>query len=248
MKENMRRLALQHSILQKLRLLVVLSAIVVWPLPALAEPVTVVELFSSQACPFCPKADSYFHSLTEQPGIIGLACHVSYFEVDKTSLSQPFCAERQNTYNETLRLGPNYTPQMMINGRLNVIGYKEDEVRAALAEAAKSPLISIDIKLIQNGAYQFKLPAMDVPKPAKIMVALIDRPRRIVGEDKAQTPEVYVNIVSALIPAADWDGTARTLDMKVDVRTENKGFIVLAQDSVTQEIVAAGQYLMGTGP
>lgn len=223
-------------------------ALSVWPLAAAAQAVSVVELFSSQACPFCPKADAYFHSLTERPDIIGLACHVSYFEVDKTSLSQPFCAERQNHYNETLRLGPNYTPQIIVNGKINAVGYKEDDVKKALEEAAKSPIFPIEITSIQNGAFQFKLPTMKTPAPAQILIGLIDRPRRLSGTSKGQAPEVYVNIVSAIIPAAEWDGTARTLDVKVDMRTENKGFVVLAQDLVSAEIVAAGQYLMSAAP
>ncbi|MCD8566715.1 MAG: DUF1223 domain-containing protein [Alphaproteobacteria bacterium] len=217
--------------------------------PALSTPappaghVNVVELFSSRICAFCPQAEDYFHTLIERPGLIGLACHVSYFEADASPLAQKFCAERQSRYNAALHLGPNYTPQMLINGTQNAIGYKTDQVEETLAGSAASAPTLLDVKKIRNDSYQFNLPALGHDFQGNILIALIDKPHRLQGLNPKDPPSVFLNVVSAITDAGPWDGTARTLDIQVDLRAENKGFIVLAQDSATQKIVAAGQYL-----
>ena len=50
-------------------------------IPRLGKAPVVVELFSSQACVFCPRADRLFADLLKQDNVIGLACHVDYFDV-----------------------------------------------------------------------------------------------------------------------------------------------------------------------
>jgi hypothetical protein len=216
--------------------------------PAATGHVNVVELFSSRVCVFCPEAEDYFHTLLQRPGLIGLACPVSYFDADKTSLSQEFCAARQNHYNAALHLGPNYTPQVMVNGVHNVAGNLTDKVEVALKDPPENRPLEIEIKPIQNGSFQLKLPALTGSFKGKLLVALIDRPHRLPARKSGDAPSVYLNIVSALIDAGEWDGTARTLDVKVDLRTENKGFVVLAQNSETMQLAAAGQYLVSAGP
>lgn len=205
--------------------------------------VNVVELYSSRACVFCPQAEDYFRTLVERPGLIGFACHVSYFEADASPLAQKFCTERQSRYNAALHLGPNYTPQMLINGTKNVVGYKTEAVESTLAEASKTAALTVETKEIRSGSYQFSLPALEHDFQGNILVAIIDKPHRLQEKSTKGAPSVYVNVVSALTDAGPWDGKARTLDVQVDLRAENKGFIVLAQDSASLQIVAAGQYL-----
>src|SRR5690606_6242302 len=96
----------------------------------------IIELFSSQACAFCPRADRLLADLAQQVHVIALACHVDYFDVRSGALSQPFCSERQNWYMRALRGGPNYTPQMVVQGRYDAIGYDMPAVTHALRRAA----------------------------------------------------------------------------------------------------------------
>lgn len=218
------------------------------PVSAPAERVSVAELFTSQVCVFCPEAEALFSDMIKQPTVIGLACHVSYFDTDKTSLSRAFCAARQNLYNAALYFGPNFTPQMIVNGSRSLIGYQKDMVEEGMAADLDHAPLRLRIDDIQNGAYQFKLPPLGYSARHNILIALIDKPHRLAAAQKGQMPSVHYNVVSAIIDAGEWDGSARTLDIKVDFRPENKGFIVLAQNSETLRIAAAGQYLMGAGP
>ncbi len=217
----------------------VLVALLLLASPAMAqERVQVVELFSARNCVFCPKADEFFHELIERPGVIGLACHVSYFDADQSSLSRKFCVERQTALNKILRGGPNFTPEMVISGATSTIGHKRDTVEEALK--AEGPL-RIDVKPIHDGAFRINLPALATPGAHKISVALIDKPRHFSDPKNKQTSQIYKNVVSDWIEVGEWDGTARTLDIQVDLRVENKGFVVLAQENETMRIVVAGQ-------
>jgi hypothetical protein len=141
----------------------------------------VVELFSSQACVFCPKADRLFADILEQENVIGLACHVDYFDVEVGALSKPFCSERQSWYMEKLFAGPNYTPQIVINGALDVIGYKFDEVINVLKKAKHSEVARMDvIESDALGTYKVVLPLDKIEKP----VGSTDN----IGEDVFVTP------------------------------------------------------------
>ncbi len=44
-----------------------------------AQAQTVLELFTSQGCSSCPPADAFLGELVRQPGVIGLAWHVDYW-------------------------------------------------------------------------------------------------------------------------------------------------------------------------
>lgn len=221
--------------------IIALAAMVFAAVPAMAqERVQVVELFSARNCAFCPKADEFFHELIERPGVIGLACHVSYFEADRSSLSRDFCVQRQTALNKALGGGPNFTPEMVVGGAASAIGHKREAVEDLLK---KEGPIRMDVKPIHDGAFRINLPALNVPGAHTISVALIDNPRHFSDPKNKQTSQIYKNVVSDWIEVGDWDGTARTLDIQVDLRVENKGFAVLVQENETMRIVVAGQMI-----
>jgi len=56
-----------------------LAGLLAVPAVALAEPVVVVELYTSQGCSSCPPADAYLATLTQTPGVMPLALHVDYW-------------------------------------------------------------------------------------------------------------------------------------------------------------------------
>ena len=132
---------------------------------AAGQEFTVLELFSSQACVFCPKADELFAALITVPNIIGLSCHVDYFDVRVGSLSKPFCTARQSWYMQALGAGPNYTPQMIINGAHDVIGYKLDDVSLEIKKAQKNPPLRMDV-VKAEGANNYKLSWKEQAIPA----------------------------------------------------------------------------------
>ena len=106
------------------------------PAPA-ASPI-VLELFTSQGCSSCPPADELLAALADEPDVIALSFHVDYWNYLGWSdpFSSPYYSARQRDYTEALR-ARTYTPQLVVNGRQEMIGSRAAEVRAALATARK---------------------------------------------------------------------------------------------------------------
>jgi hypothetical protein len=114
----------------------ILAAAFCWQQPGSAAesaPV-VVELFTSQGCSSCPPADRLLGELAQRDGVLPLSFHVTYW--DRLGWPDTFGLEastrRQNDYADWLRLGTMYTPQMVIGGRIDVVGSSRGRVLEAI--------------------------------------------------------------------------------------------------------------------
>src|SRR5262245_58571636 len=105
---------------------------------AVNRPV-VVELFTSEGCSSCPPADAFLNELVGQPSLIALSFHVDYWDYLgwRDTLGLPESTKRQRDY--ALRRKDNrvYTPQIIVNGRKHVVGSRQSEVQAIIAEEQK---------------------------------------------------------------------------------------------------------------
>lgn len=212
-------------------------------IPTLGRAPVVVELFSSQACAFCPRADRLFADIVEQDNVIGLACHVDYFDVNTGSLARPFCTERQTWYMEKLFAGPNYTPQMVINGRTDVVGYKFGAVVKALQKAAHSEVQPIGIlETGTKGTYKIQLPpGFEMNADTRLWLALYDKPHDLTiaeGRNKGQKAN-YMHIVSKI---GSTDKLTGDIYVTPPAEAEHEGFAVLLQDMKTGRIYGAAEH------
>ncbi|MFP4314478.1 MAG: DUF1223 domain-containing protein [Alphaproteobacteria bacterium] len=203
----------------------------------------VVELFSSQACLFCPKADEYLNRLSKKENVIALACHVDYYDVREGSLAQPFCTQRQNQYSHSLRSGPRYTPQMILNGRYDVIGHKTAQVDKAFSDAARNGLQKIRIQKLDDNTFRLSMPQIDKGQYA-IWVALILKPaEREIQQGKNRGQNItYQNIVNSLASPMIWSGDPDELDLSAELDDSHEKIVVMAQNQIDGHIMAAGQY------
>jgi len=104
----------------------------------------IVELFTSEGCSSCPPADALLAKLEEQQPIasveiIALEEHVDYW--NGQGWSDPFSSGgwtwRQEAYATSFRSGSVYTPQMVIDGRNELIGSRGHSVLEAIKTAAE---------------------------------------------------------------------------------------------------------------
>lgn len=110
-----------------------------------ARPV-VLELFQSQGCSSCPPANANLNALADRPDVLALSFGVTYWDQLgwKDSFAQPAFTDRQRAYARALpaQLG---TPQMVIEGRQDLVGVNARELDAALRRAR--PAIDAPVSL-----------------------------------------------------------------------------------------------------
>lgn len=111
--------------------------------PSHAEPVVVVELFTSEGCSSCPPADALLAKLAEQglgsTRVAALEEHVDYW--DDQGWKDPFSShdwtERQYAYAAVLGNGNPYTPQMVVDGSVQFSGGRAQLAVASIAKAGE---------------------------------------------------------------------------------------------------------------
>ena len=108
--------------------------------PAFAQPgapVQVVELFTSQDCSSCPPANAAVATLSARPEILALSFGVTYWDQLgwKDTFAQKKFTDRQWDYARGLRHDNVGTPQVVVNGRLDVVGQRVSEIEGALRAA-----------------------------------------------------------------------------------------------------------------
>jgi hypothetical protein len=179
--------------------------------PLGAEPVVVVELYTSQGCSSCPPADEFVTMLASDPRILPLALHVDYW--DYIGWADHFAQEkftnRQRAYAKAIGSRTIYTPQFIISGEDRIEGFSPDKTAERLRahlEAGTPILLTVSRegdKLVIRAEAE---PPLDAPvrvqlvryKPSETVV--IER-----GENAGRTI-TYTNIVTSWEGLGDWEG------------------------------------------
>jgi hypothetical protein len=145
-----------------------------------AETPVVVELFTSEGCSSCPPADALLVQLSQKapPGVdlILLGEHVDYWNhggwSDRFSSAQ--FSQRQSNYEQHLRVNGPYTPQMIIDGRLQFVGNDAAALKhnLELAAAAAKP-VQVSLQWEAGDHLKIDVQASE-PKHAKVWVAVTE--------------------------------------------------------------------------
>lgn len=104
--------------------------------------VVVLELFTSQGCSSCPPADKILADFTlkNNPKIIPLAFHVDYW--NNLGWKDPFSkaefSNRQREYAQNFDANNVYTPQLIINGKHEIVGNNESGIEKLVSKELNS--------------------------------------------------------------------------------------------------------------
>lgn len=210
---------------------------------SLGKTPVVLELFSSQACMFCPMADHFFKDLERKTDLIIMACHVDYFDVQNGAISTAECSGQQRAYQRKIKGATLYTPQVIVNGRDDYIGYDFERYMERVIEQSKASTIQpLNVNEVTESVISGKRYEIDlVPfaneegndaKDLDIWMYLIEPDHNIVVSEGANEGKElpYVNIVRKSQKIGRWDGTAQRLGFTVDSLEGYKGVIVALRD------------------
>ena len=185
------------------------------------ERLTVVELFTSQGCSSCPPADAALKSMRDRPGILTLSWPVDYWDRLgwEDTFAQPHNAVRQAAYNKRLGRGGVFTPQMILDGRIQCVGSKPEKVRNSIAKARaiERRVLTPDMQT-SGDSISVHLPGAPLESNAAVRVVWFLADAEVdIGDGENQGRKLhYTNVVrlSDLLDM-DWKGDERTLTLKV---------------------------------
>jgi hypothetical protein len=120
----------------------------------------VVELYTSQGCSSCPPADAFAGRLRTDPSVLVLSFHVDYWDGQgwKDPFSSPVSTARQYAYARGSDEPSVFTPQMIVNGTLSLVGSSEAPVLRAIAAAKTKELpVRAELTLQPDGTVKLAL-------------------------------------------------------------------------------------------
>ena len=133
-----------------------LSLTLALPAAAQAGPLTVVELFTSQGCSSCPPANANLARLADRPDVLALSFGVTYWDQLgwKDTFASKAYTDRQWAYARGLHHRQVWTPQVVVNGRTDVVGTKPGEIEGAARKVpmAAGPELSVTGGVLTVGA------------------------------------------------------------------------------------------------
>src|SRR6185436_9325812 len=107
--------------------------------PTGEHPQVVLELYTSQGCAPCPRANRLVGVFSHEPGVLALTFPVGIWDYLgwRDTLARPAYSDRQQAYSTGLRIRGRFTPQLVFNGARQVSGSDWDSVRVSIAANAR---------------------------------------------------------------------------------------------------------------
>jgi hypothetical protein len=175
-----------------------------------ADKPVVVELYTSQGCSSCPRADAFLQDLAARDDVLPLALHVDYWDYIgwKDTFASPQYTARQKAYAKKNGQRMIYTPQMIIDGQEHVVGTRLLDV-VDVIERHKSMEPYVNLEIARDGSRLNIRAEAGAPLQDRLTVQLIRyRPQARVdikrGENAGRSIN-YVNIVTRLEVLQEWD-------------------------------------------
>jgi hypothetical protein len=210
-------------------------------LERLKRPV-VVELFTSEGCSSCPPADRFAGELSTVPGILTLSFHIDYWDYIgwRDPFASPLFSQRQRDYSKNLPLRYVYTPQMVVDGRYDVVGFHRDDVFAAIQRAAADqPDI---VMTLDPATARLSVPAGPAPaEGATLWLAFYDRQKssNVTRGENAGRRLTHYNVVRDLQPLGTWSGDAMEIDLGLAAADDRDACAVLLQSGTAGPVLSA---------
>jgi hypothetical protein len=171
---------------------------------------TVLELFTSQGCSSCPKADKLLGEYAADKRFIALSLAVDYWDYLgwRDTLALHAHSLRQKGY--AIHRGDRnvYTPQIVLNGKTEAIGNNRQEIEKAVADIERKVPLALPVSLKRNdNSIEIEVGAGGGPVASVWLLAVLQKAPVLIerGENRGKTI-TYHNVVRGWIKIAEWSG------------------------------------------
>ena len=118
-----------------------------------------VELFQSQGCSSCPPANANLIALSDRPDLLTLSFGVTYWDDLgwKDTFASPRYTARQWDYAHAFHRGEVATPEVVVNGRADVVGSDRPDLEALIRRedrGSSGPEVRLKGERVDIGAAQ----------------------------------------------------------------------------------------------
>jgi hypothetical protein len=226
-----------------------------------AAELTVVELYTSQGCSSCVPADKLLAKLAERRDILAMSLPVTYWDMLgwKDTLATDANTKRQKSYAKAMGRGGVYTPQMIINGSVDVVGSRADDVKMALAAAGGKDRgdeigrcsVAVGVAAKSSNSLHIAIPAAPPACRRANLAATIwifslrdgAKVKVDAGENKGKCLK-YRNLVVGIASAGAWRGESVSLTVPLAQYTPQGSAAVVVQQNGYGKVLGAA-YLPG---
>jgi hypothetical protein len=188
---------------------------------AQAEPRAVIELFTSQGCSSCPAADKLLGELAQDPSLLTMSLAVDYWDYLgwKDTLALHGHTLRQRAYADARGDREVYTPQVVVNGVVQVLGSDKAAIEKAIAQTRSAASLSLPVTIaVADGKVTVNVPAAESEyRSAEVWLCPITGKAPIAigrGENSGKTL-TYNNVVRRWVKLGEWNGKAASFSMPV---------------------------------
>lgn len=209
-------------------------------LPGLAaaeEPRAVLELFTSQGCSSCPKADRLAGELAREKDLVVLTFAVDYWDYLgwKDTFGSPAHSARQRAYAMVRGDRKVFTPQMIVNGTESATGSDRGEIFAAIERTEhRAGLFTVPVDVKEHSG-QIEIGLETGPsRDGEVWLVAVAGHRTVEienGENKSRTVS-YANVVRKMTRLGAWTGKPAhfTVPRREAIPEDADRYFVLVQE------------------
>ncbi|MEJ0083767.1 MAG: DUF1223 domain-containing protein [Puia sp.] len=208
-----------------------------------------MELFTSEGCSSCPPADEAVGRLNGwKKNVYVLSFHVDYWNYLgwKDVFSNAAYSSRQQNYGDLFHLSSIYTPQIIVNGKVQFIGSDEITLRSTIETDLKEiPKTELQIKVQPGNKNKLAVSWTANPNPElKMNLALVqnftsDHIQK--GENKGQTLNHYFTVRDFQSLPVNNGSNSTYLNIPAGLQPSDCTVVAFLQNPKTGYVVAATQ-------
>ena len=185
------------------------------------EPRALVELFTSQGCSSCPAADRLLGELAADPSLVVVSVPIDYWDYLgwKDTLAIPGHSARQRAYAHVRGDREVYTPQVVVNGSVHVLGSDHAAIEHAIAQTDRiSAVMSAPVQLsLAGNDLSVSVATAKEHVGGEVWLCPLTQSVPVEigrGENSGRTI-TYHNVVRRWLKLGDWTGADATFNVSV---------------------------------